>query len=128
MIAWRENRLSQAESHFLESLIVLQKAEMHDHLVAQNLLGLARLTDLGEQPGRVATLIGAAEAFRQRAGFEPYDVQAAIQYLAGQAVLHLQEAAFDAAYGRGLRMTRREAIAFALKDAPAFALAQEAAP
>ena len=77
---------------------------------------LAQITGAGEQPKRVTTLIGAAEALQSKTNVGIYGIRSEIADITTAMHTYLDKASFDAAYARGLAMTKEQAIAFALSE------------
>ena len=107
--------LQQAESLHQESLELSR--QLGDTLVAAEALdGLACSASARGQAERVARLFGAAEALRETVGYqqEPRELALREPYLAA-ARPRLSETAWNAAWGKGRRLSFEEAIAYALE-------------
>jgi predicted ATPase/DNA-binding SARP family transcriptional activator/DNA-binding CsgD family transcriptional regulator len=103
-----------ARASFRENLVLCQ--ELHDKLIAsESLEGLACILGARRNAERTAKLFGAAETLREAVGFSQSSAQRALRepYLAA-ARSQLDEAAWEAAFAEGQKMTFEEAVEYAL--------------
>ncbi len=108
---------SQARSLYREALELLSK--MGDrHFIGLNLIGLAFLSLAEGQPGRSATIFGAVEALRERAGSVMIPPADQAEYERALATLHsqLDEAPLRSAWNRGRSMPVEQVIDEALSE------------
>ncbi|MDQ5824348.1 MAG: hypothetical protein M3441_09075, partial [Chloroflexota bacterium] len=108
---------SQARSLYREALELLSK--MGDrHFIGLNLIGLAFLSLAEGQPGRSASIFGAVEALRERAGSVMIPPADQAEYERALATLHsqLDEAPLRSAWNRGRSMPVEQVIDEALSE------------
>jgi tetratricopeptide (TPR) repeat protein len=117
-IAWHQDHLSEVKAHCVDSLLLSRETEIHDYNVARSLLFIAMVTDIEQNPKRVATLIGYAEKFWNKLSFtiDPFNVQVEIDRIVETLHTYVNKETLDAAYARGSAMTRKQAIDFALSE------------
>jgi predicted ATPase len=116
-VARYRGEYKQARSLYREALELLSK--MGDrHFIGLNLIGLAFLSLAEGQPERSATIFGAVEALRERAGsimIPPAD-QAEYNHALATLRSQLDESALKSALNRGKSMPIEQAIDEALRD------------
>ena len=103
-----------ATTHFVEALVLSR--DLGDRAgMAWCLAGLAGVAAAGGQPERAAWLWGAAEALRQTIGVRAAPASRTTrERLIARAREQLGEAAFNAAWAEGQKMTMEQAVAYAL--------------
>jgi predicted ATPase/DNA-binding CsgD family transcriptional regulator len=116
-VALDEGNVERAASMFEDAAHVLQ--ELKDIVGSvYTILGLAGVVGLRGDGARAARLWGAAEALREAAGFtmSPWTASnLAYERHLSHARSQLDEAAWEAAWSEGRKMTAQEAVAYALE-------------
>jgi non-specific serine/threonine protein kinase len=117
MVVLIHHRDFERASKLFEEGLILQRELKYKSAIFFDLLGMAGVAALREQPSRAAKLFGASEALRKEIGlsltspsWKHYDYEG---YLA-TARVGLDEAAFEAAWSEGQAMSTEEAIEYAL--------------